>query len=84
MGQNITLSESSIIGLFDIDNCTSSQISKAFLSRAEREGQIINVFEEDIPKSFVVAEENDKIDIYLSHLTTATLQKRSEDIGIGE
>ena len=49
-----------------------------FLNKAEKEGRVINVSFE-LPKSFVVCLEEGKIIIYISQLSTATLEKRAEN-----
>lgn len=80
LGQNIVVPQSSIVGIFDLDNATSSHITRAYLKRAEKQKQVINV-SEDLPKSFAVCSEEGETKIYLSQLSSATLLKRSETIG---
>jgi hypothetical protein len=77
LGQNVVVPFSSVIGVFDLDNTTGSHVTRTFLSRAEKAGQVINVAE-DIPKSFIVCNEENQTKIFLSQLSTATLMKRSE------
>lgn len=79
LGQNVVVPESSVIGIFDLDNTTGSHISRKFLGNAEKAGRVINITDE-LPKSFVLCSEGKKptITIYLSQLTSQTLYKRSE------
>ena len=77
LGQNIVVPESSVIGIFDIDNTTQSHITRNYLNRAEKCGNIINI-SDDIPKSFVICSDEGKTTIYLSQLASSTLLKRSE------
>jgi hypothetical protein len=77
LGQNVVVPFSSVVGVFDLDNTTGSHVTRAFLSRAEKAGQVINVAE-DIPKSFIVCTDENQTRIFLSQLSTATLMKRSE------
>ncbi|NCB52474.1 MAG: DUF370 domain-containing protein [Clostridia bacterium] len=79
LGQNVVVPEASVIGIFDIDNTTQSHITRAYLNRAEKAGLVINI-SDDIPKSFVICEENGKRTVYLSQLSSATLLKRSETV----
>ena len=79
LGQNVVVAESSIVGIFDLDNTTGSHVTRKFLSEAEKEGRISAVSDE-LPKSFVVCDESDVMNVYLSQLTTATLLKRSGTI----
>ena len=60
-----------------MDNTTGSHITRRFLSGAEKAGNVISVSDE-LPKSFVVCQENNKTDVYLSQLSSQTLSKRSE------
>jgi len=79
IGQSVVVPEANIIGIFDLDNTTGSQITRKFLGNAEKSGRVISVSEE-LPKSFVVCGEADptKMKIYLSQLSSHTLMKRSE------
>ena len=79
LGQNVVVAESSIIGIFDLDNTTGSLITRRFLSQAESSGDVISVSEE-LPKSFIVCSDKSKTTIYLSQLTSQTLLKRSESV----
>ena len=78
IGNDMAVREKSIIGIFDMDNTSTSKRTRVFLARAEKEGRVINVSFE-LPKSFVVCLEEGKIIIYISQLSTATLEKRAEN-----
>jgi len=77
LGQSVVVAEADIIGIFDLDNTTSSHITRKFLSGAEKSGSVISVSDE-LPNSFVLCSEDTKIKIYLSQLSSQTLLKRSE------
>lgn len=77
IGQNVVVPSDSVIGVFDIDNTTSSHITRKFLQKVEKEGNLIPVFD-DIPKSFVLCREGEKTVVYFSQLSSQTLLKRSE------
>jgi len=77
LGQSVVVPESTVIGIFDLDNTTGSHITRKYLKEAEKNGDIISISDE-LPKSFVVCNENNKTKIYLSQLSSQTLQKRSE------
>ena len=77
LGQDVVVPEKEIIGIFDIDNTTQSYITRNFLNMAEKNKQVVNI-SDDIPKSFAVCVSGDSSKIYLSHLSSATLLKRSE------
>jgi hypothetical protein len=80
LGQDLIVRQVDVIGLFDLDNASGSHITREFLKKADRAKQIALVAE-DIPKSLVLVQEGDQTSVYLSQLSTATLQKRSAGIG---
>jgi len=77
LGQDVVVPKDAVIGIFDIDNATNSAVTREFLSRAEKNGVIVNIAD-DIPKSFIVCCESGRTTIYLSQLASATLLRRSE------
>lgn len=78
IGQNVTVEQKHIIGIFDLDNSSWSKHTRAFLENAETEGQVISVCE-DIPKSFLLCDHPyHRQIVYLSQLNPVTLQKRAE------
>ena len=82
LGQSVVVHRSDIIGIFDLDNTSSSFRTRKFLEQAEREGRLISVFD-DLPKSFVVCQKKDgETVVYLSQLLPATLRGRVENAGI--
>ena len=79
IGATCVLRTENIIGIFDLDNTTISARTRKYLNRAEKEGRVILVAE-DLPKSFIVTEEEGEQKIYLSQLSTQTLLKRTDYI----
>lgn len=78
LGSNVTVPSDDIVGIFDLDNCSSSRITVQFLKAAEEEGMVFPVGEE-LPKSVVVCcPEGSWQRIYLSPLNAATLVRRIE------
>lgn len=76
LGQNVVVPTKSVVAVFDMDNATSSHITRKFLADAEKSGKVVNI-SEDIPKSFVLCRDGKKTVIYLSQLSSSTLLKRS-------
>ena len=78
LGQNEIVPDHRIIGIFDLDKCSTSKRTRDYLSAAEAEGVVLDI-SGDIPKSFVVCDHpyHPQI-VYLSQLNPATLQKRAE------
>ncbi|HJB57111.1 MAG TPA: DUF370 domain-containing protein [Candidatus Flavonifractor intestinipullorum] len=77
LGQSVVVPFRDVIGIFDLDNTTSSHRTRAFLSRAEREGELVDV-SMDVPKSFVLCRSELGTMVYLSQLSPATLLRRAE------
>ena len=76
IGNDMAVRDSSILGIFDLDNTTTSKRTRAFLERAEREGQVVPC--DDLPKSFLLTDEYGLTRVYLTSLNAATLQKRGK------
>ena len=76
IGNDMAVRDKSIIGIFDLDNTSTSKRTREFLEKAEQEGGVIPC--DDLPKSFVLTREYGFNRVYLTTLTTATLEKRSE------
>ena len=78
IGASVVIPERDVLGIFDLDNTTSSRITRNFLAQAQQAGQVIPVGE-DLPKSFFLCrDKGGKVKVYLSQLSTATLLKRME------
>ena len=78
IGRSQMIPERRIIGIFDLEITSQSKRTAEFLRRAEEESLVIDTCE-DIPKSFLVCDHpyHPQL-VYLSDLSSATLQKRSE------
>lgn len=76
LGGDVVIPTKNVIAIFDIDSTTISEDTRDFLKIAEEEGFIESI-SEDIPKSFIITETNKKSKIYLSPISSVTLQKRS-------
>ena len=76
IGQNVMLEDRRIIGIFDLDNTSTSKHTRNFLKQAEQDGVVMSACE-DIPKSFIVCDHPyHRQIVYLSQLNTKTLEKR--------
>ncbi len=78
LGQDCVIREKTLIGLFDLDNTSTSKITREFLNRAQREGNTETVAD-DLPKAFVVTGEQGRQKVYLTQLSSQTLFKRAAD-----
>ncbi|MBQ9673328.1 MAG: DUF370 domain-containing protein [Ruminococcus sp.] len=78
LGENTVVRKESIIGIFDLDNTSTSKWTKNYLGNATKNKRVVNVSME-LPKSFVVCTENGETRVYISQISSATLIKRIED-----
>ena len=76
IGSDCMIHSNDIVGIFDFDNTTTSKITREFLSETEKENFIINVSEEDLPKSFILTDYIGTSRVYISPISSATLLKR--------
>ena len=74
IGNDMAVRESSIIGIFDMDNTSTSKRTREFLNKAQKEGLVVPC--DDLPKSFVVTAEYGLTRVYETTLASATLEKR--------
>lgn len=78
LGENTVVRTDSIIGIFDMDTSTISKWTKDYLPNATKNKRVINVSME-LPKSFVVCNENNEIKVYVSQISSQTLMKRKSN-----
>jgi len=76
IGGEVVIPMKNVIAILDIENTTISKDTKEFLRIAEEEG-FIEAISDDLPKSFIITECDKKSKIYLSPISSVTLQKRS-------
>ena len=77
LGQDTVIKMGEMIGIFDLETSTISQITRQYLSQAEKTGRVVNVSME-MPKTFVVCcGEDGAVTVYISQISSATLRKRT-------
>lgn len=72
LGGNITIPSDSVVGIFDIEECSVSKTTVDYLNTCQKKLQIVNV-SENMPKSFIVT--TDKT--YISNVSNNTIRKRN-------
>ena len=78
LGQDTVIKSSEVVGIFDLESTTISKNTRTFLTKAEKKGEVVTVSYE-LPKSFILcSEKKRKQKIYISQISSVTLQKRSE------
>ena len=53
IGNDMAVRDTSIIGIFDMDNTTVSGITREFLNTAQKQGKVINDTD-DIPRAYIL------------------------------
>lgn len=81
LGNDIVVDLKSVVGIFDMDNTTVSYQTREFLAKAQKNGMVVDVTE-DLPKSFIVASDGEKTNVYISSLASRTLYKRAKSNNI--
>ena len=77
LGNEMVVSEKDIVGIFDLETTTISKHTRKVLEVSDKNKQVINVSYE-LPKSFIITNKNNKNKVYISQISTSTLQKRSK------
>ncbi len=76
IGNDMAVREHSVIGIFDLDNTTTSKRTREFLEQCEKEGQVVPC--DDLPKAFLLTDEYQLPKVYLTALNSQTLAARFE------
>lgn len=74
IGNDMAVRDRSIIGIFDLDNTSTSRRTREFLEKSEKNGEVVPC--DDLPKSFVLTDEYGMNRVYLTALSAPTLEKR--------
>ena len=74
IGKDMAVRDRSIVGIFDLENTSTSRRTVEFLNHAEKEGQVVPC--DELPKSFVLTSEYGMPRVWLTAYNTATLEKR--------
>ena len=73
VGGDVILKDSDIVGIMDIENTSTSKITKEFLRKT---GKSVIYISDELPKSFIITKERGKIKLYISPVSSGTLYKR--------
>ncbi len=76
LGGDYVVKESEVIGIFDLDTSTVSKHTRDFLSKKEKEKKVVYTSYE-LPKSFILTTNKKQEKIYISQISSQTLEKRS-------
>ena len=81
IGNGITIRKNKVIGIFDLDSSTVSSITKKYINKNEKEGNI-GYGDSDLPRTFILHEEGEgeskSYKIKLSRISSQGLKQRAE------
>jgi len=77
IGNKKSVREDRIIGIFDLDTSTVARSTKDFIGRLEKE-KMVEYDDFDLPRSFLLCEEEDGYRVRLSRLSASALIQRLE------
>ncbi len=72
IGNNFVVKKSEIVAVFDLETTSVGKKTREFLKKAEKEGKIITVSLDEIPKTYILCKDK----IYISPFSSQTLSKR--------
>ena len=76
LGGDISINEKYIVAICDLDNTSYSKITREYLNFSQKADEVITISDEDLPKSFVITEENGVKRVYITPISSQTLVKR--------
>ena len=76
LGLGVIVREEDVVGIFDLENTTACEATRAFLRRAQEEERVEEVCY-DLPRSFVVCSGGPMERVYLAQAAPSTLLRRS-------
>lgn len=77
IGNGRSVRDKDIIGIFDLDTATVSQITKKFISKKQKSSDV-EYTDDDLPRAFLIVEQNGRYKVKLSRISTAGLKGRSD------
>ena len=77
IGNGNSVKRKNIIGIFDLDTATVSKITKDFINKSQKNGAV-EYLDNDLPRAFLLLEEDGKTKIRLSRISTSGLKIRLE------
>lgn len=79
LGQDTVVNTKDIVGIFDLDITTISKHTRNYLSKKEKQHEVVTISME-LPKSYIVCNKNNKTTVYISQLSSQTLLKRKNSL----
>jgi len=78
LGKNESVQKKEIVGIFDIETASISVDTRTFFAKLQDEKRVVNLCD-DLPKSFILTENELCENLYISQISAASLKKRAEN-----
>jgi hypothetical protein len=78
LGKSESVPEKEVIGIFDIETATVSADTKVFLSKLQEDKRVVNLCD-DLPKCFVLTDNELCESLYITQISALSLKKRAEN-----
>ena len=78
IGNRKSVKKKDIIGIFDLDTSTVTKTGKDFIAKLEKAGAV-EYDDDDLPRSFLLIEENKKYKVNLSRISSRGLVARADE-----
>lgn len=75
IGGDFVVRDKNIVGIMDIENTSTSKITREYFRKI---GKSVITISDDLPRSFIITNENGQDKVYLSPVSSHTLFKRAE------
>ena len=79
LGSDVCVSLKEGVAIFDLESTSMSKRTRECLEASQKSGAVIDVSRFDLPKSYILCEENKKTKLYISPLSASTILKRAND-----
>ena len=80
LGGEICVKIKDVVAIMDLETTSTSKITREFLKKMQKNQEVINVNDEELPKSYVVINDDNKTRMYISPISSGTLLKRANNI----
>ena len=78
IGNGVSIKDSDVIGIFDLDTATVSKVTKRYINENEKQGNI-EYTDFDLPRSFIVCgNKKNGYKVKLSRISTIGLRQRAD------
>ena len=76
LGQDVVVNSDDVIGIFDMENTSTSRFTKEFLRQANKEIKVVTVSYE-MPKSYILCGRDGDLTLYISAVEPPVIQTNS-------